>query len=123
MPTDELRVGRPLIPGTPAFWLHHAIIWTVVKIMDPFWGTLNIRCRMIIGIQTGTIILTTTHMVLSNMCLSTFPPPDLAGALPSGRAATCMNLVAPRGFHKATCEPKMHTSVRDETRRRRATAH
>ena len=29
---------------------------------DPFWGTLNIRCRIIIGIQKGTIILTTTHM-------------------------------------------------------------
>ena len=28
----------------------------------PFLGTLNIRCRIIIGIQTGTIILTTTHM-------------------------------------------------------------
>ena len=29
---------------------------------DPFWGTLNIRCRSIIGIQKGTIILTTTHI-------------------------------------------------------------
>ena len=28
----------------------------------PFLGTLNIRCRIIIGIQEGTIILTTTHM-------------------------------------------------------------
>ena len=27
-----------------------------------FLGTLNIRCRSIIGIQKGTIILTTTHM-------------------------------------------------------------
>ena len=27
-------------------------------------GTLNIRCRIIIGIQKGTIILTTTHMWL-----------------------------------------------------------
>ena len=25
-------------------------------------GTLNIRCRIIIGIQKGTIILTTTHI-------------------------------------------------------------
>ena len=31
--------------------------------MIPFLGTLNIRCRIIIGIQKGTIILTTTHMV------------------------------------------------------------
>ena len=37
-------------------------IWVVVKIMVPFWGTLNIRCRIIIGIQKGTIILTTTYM-------------------------------------------------------------
>ena len=29
---------------------------------DPFWGTLNSRCRIIIGIQKGTIILTTTHI-------------------------------------------------------------
>ena len=28
----------------------------------PFLGTLNIRCRTTIGIQKGTIILTTTHV-------------------------------------------------------------
>ena len=28
----------------------------------PSLGTLNIRCRIIIGIQKGTIILTTTHI-------------------------------------------------------------
>ena len=28
----------------------------------PFLGALNIRCRIIIGIQKGTIILTTTHI-------------------------------------------------------------
>ena len=28
----------------------------------PFLGTLNIRCRIIIGTQKGTIILTSTHM-------------------------------------------------------------
>ena len=28
----------------------------------PFWGTLNIRCRIMIGIQKGTIILITTNM-------------------------------------------------------------
>ena len=27
----------------------------------PFLGTVNIRCRIIIGIQKGTIILTSTH--------------------------------------------------------------
>ena len=29
----------------------------------PFLGTLNNRCRIIIGTQKGTIILTTTHNV------------------------------------------------------------
>ena len=28
----------------------------------PFLGTLNIRCRTIIGTQKGTMILTTTHI-------------------------------------------------------------
>ena len=27
----------------------------------PFLGTLNSSCRIIIGVQRGTIILTTTH--------------------------------------------------------------
>ena len=30
----------------------------------PFLGTLNIRCRIMIGIQKGTIILTTAHMYI-----------------------------------------------------------
>ena len=30
--------------------------------MVPILGTLNIRCRIIIGIQKGTISLTTTHI-------------------------------------------------------------
>ena len=30
---------------------------------DYFWGTLNIRCRSIVGIQKGTIILTTTNIL------------------------------------------------------------
>ena len=34
----------------------------VVKIMVPFLGTLNVRCRTIIGTQKGPIILTTTQM-------------------------------------------------------------
>ena len=29
----------------------------------PFLGTLNIRCRIIIGTPKGTIILTATHML------------------------------------------------------------
>ena len=35
----------------------HSIIWVVVKKYGPFLGTLNIRCRTIIGTQEGTIIL------------------------------------------------------------------
>ena len=33
-------------------------------ILVPFLGTPNIRCRIIMWIQTGTIILTTTHLRL-----------------------------------------------------------
>ena len=42
------------------------LMWVVVKIMVPFWVPLNIRCRIIIGTQKGTIILTTTHV---NQCI------------------------------------------------------
>ena len=35
--------------------------------MAPFLGTLKIRCRIIIGIKKGTIILTTTHMELHGL--------------------------------------------------------
>ena len=31
---------------------------------DPFLGTLNIGCRIIIGIQKGTMILTTTLLYI-----------------------------------------------------------
>ena len=37
-------------------------MWVVVKIRVPFLGTLNNRCRIIVGTQKGTIILTTTHV-------------------------------------------------------------
>ena len=36
----------------------------VVKIMVLILGTLNMRCRSIIGIQIGTKILATTEMSL-----------------------------------------------------------
>ena len=32
-----------------------------------FLGTLNIRCRIIKGIQKGTIILTTTHLKFQDL--------------------------------------------------------
>ena len=35
--------------------------------MVPLLGPLNNRCRIIIGTQTGTIILTTTHMSCSDL--------------------------------------------------------
>ena len=35
--------------------------WVVVQNYGPFLGTLNIRFRIIIRTQRGTIILTTTH--------------------------------------------------------------
>ena len=35
----------------------------------PFLGTLNIRCRIIIGTQKGTIILTTTHIFGGHVAL------------------------------------------------------
>ena len=39
-------------------------MWVVVKIRVPFWGTLIDRCRMILGIPKGTLILTTTQVFL-----------------------------------------------------------
>ena len=52
------RDSTPRLHSSSFLGLH---IWVVVKIM----GTLNNRCRIIIGIigtQKGTIILTTTHL-------------------------------------------------------------
>ena len=38
----------------------------------PFLGTLNIRCRTIMGIQKETIILTTTHIGYEGTVLIVF---------------------------------------------------
>ena len=43
--------------------------WVVVKIMVPFWGTLNIKCRIILGIQKGAIILKTTYIHITRGAL------------------------------------------------------
>ena len=43
---------------------------------NPFWGTLNIRCRSIIRIQRGTIILTTTHMGLDGSQAASYDAED-----------------------------------------------
>ena len=45
----------------------------------PFLGALNIRCRIITGIQKGTIILTSTHIVHVQGVLDFIPEP-VAGA-------------------------------------------
>ena len=37
----------------------------VVKIRVPLLGTLNNRCRIKLGTQKGTLILTTTHIEVS----------------------------------------------------------
>ena len=37
----------------------------------PFWGTLIIKCRTILGTQKGTLILTTTH--ISNLYSRHYP--------------------------------------------------
>ena len=39
-------------------------MWVAVKIRAPFLGTPNIRCRIIIRTQKGTLILTITHVAL-----------------------------------------------------------
>ena len=58
-----VRLGTPRLCGN-----YKGILkWVVVKIMVPFWGTLNIRCRIIIGIPQGTIILTTTQVHLRDL--------------------------------------------------------
>ena len=53
-------------PSTSSTWVlveqHVAFDMGGCQNYGPFWGTLDIRCRIIIGLQKGTIILTTTHM-------------------------------------------------------------
>ena len=41
--------------------------------MVPFFGTLNIRCRIIIGTQKGAIILTNTHILYGDHIRTIFP--------------------------------------------------
>ena len=47
----------------------------------PFLGTLNIRCRSIIGIPKGTIILTTTHIRLGKACERPFTKLSVLGVV------------------------------------------
>ena len=63
----ELSAGTTLLFGgcSDGSAHLHGKIWVVVSGCQnhgPFLGTLHTRCRSIIGIQKGTIILTTTHI-------------------------------------------------------------
>ena len=55
-----MRVRRRL-RGTPGIYMDGC------QNCGPSSGTLNVRCHIIIGIQKGTIILTTTHMDYKEM--------------------------------------------------------
>ena len=71
IPVAPIRSANWLAAGSPQAFgprndrrgrVYWGCIWVLVKIMVPCWDTRNIRCRIIIGIQKGTTILTTTHM-------------------------------------------------------------
>ena len=64
----QAHLNRNLVLLKPVFQSDLAfLIWVVVKNNGPFLGTLNIRCRSIIGTQKGTIILTTTHVASTSV--------------------------------------------------------
>ena len=67
-----------LTPGSPETYPKAAdvAIWDMGGCQNcgPFLGTLNIRCRIITGIQKRTITLTATHMLAA---LSLNPQPSL----------------------------------------------
>ena len=58
-----------------------------------FLGTLNIRGRIIIGIQKGTISLTTTHIISIHTCLHD-------GRMTATRSRLRASCELPRGFRK-----------------------
>ena len=51
----------------------------------PFLGTLNIRCRSILRIQKGTIILTTTHICKGMQGAASVIPEDYEARVDEGR--------------------------------------
>ena len=55
----EASGGVEVTCDCPETWLYYM---GGCQNYGPFLGTLNIRCRIIIGTQKGTIILTTAHM-------------------------------------------------------------
>ena len=74
-------------------------IWVVVKIMVLF-GTLNIRCRIILRTPRGTMILTTIHMRCSHVCTALL----LVGSLSEKGLEDCLPclLVQASGLTHAT---------------------
>ena len=61
----QLRASKGLLSGGSYCEYHY---WVVVKNNGFFLGTLNIRCRIIIGTQKGTTIFTTTHYCSYTYC-------------------------------------------------------
>ena len=60
------RSRAPLEDRIPSRIANTALVFHIGGCQNyaPFLGTLNNRCRIIIGAQKGTIILTTTHMAM-----------------------------------------------------------
>ena len=62
------RIWPPKVPTQAGLlgWAWHLVVLVPhtgsCQNYGPFLGTLNNRCRTIIGTQKGTLILTTTHM-------------------------------------------------------------
>ena len=83
---EQLSPQRP--PSNPVYSSFHCIFHLILyhsymggcQNYGPFSGTLNIRCRIRIGIQKGTLILTTTHITYIGVSRT----PSLAGMLRSG---------------------------------------
>ena len=72
--SQDIGASKRVLLGNPEV-LEGSFYMGGCQSCDPFLGTLNIRCRIIIGIQKGIIILTTTHMVAPEN------PPDITQLL------------------------------------------
>ena len=60
--TSSTAEAQITAPGVFAAATHERMQLGRCQNYGPFLGTLNIRCRIIIGTQKGTIILTTTQL-------------------------------------------------------------
>ena len=71
---------------------------------DPTLSTLNIRCRIIIGIQQGTIILTTTHHDMTKARHAyddAICPLEVMGGAPSLSSAEARRLLGETGQNQS----------------------